>query len=80
MMSTELMIWLKMRQAYLLEIGKKPPNQTFFYSTVDTDETPESAMRPGFLTTFAMSTDQGSKLGLGKNKTIICMYSSYQVL
>lgn len=36
-------------------------------------------MRPNFLTTFAMATDQSSKLGQGRNKTIICMYSSYQV-
>jgi hypothetical protein len=36
-------------------------------------------MRPSFLSTFGMATDQGGKLGLGKNKAIICMYSTYQV-
>ncbi|XP_076235091.1 late endosomal/lysosomal adaptor, MAPK and MTOR activator 3 [Calliopsis andreniformis] len=44
------------------------------------DEAPDMAMKASFLSTFAMATDQGSKLGLGKNKTIICMYSSYQVV
>lgn len=47
--------------------------------SVADDTTPELAMRASFLSTFGMATDQGSKLGLGKNKTIICMYSSYQV-
>jgi mitogen-activated protein kinase kinase 1 interacting protein 1 len=37
-------------------------------------------MRPSFLSTFGMATDQGGKLGLGKNKAIICMYSTYQVV
>lgn len=44
------------------------------------EKCPELAMRPNFLTTFAMATDQSSKLGQGRNKTIICMYSSYQVI
>lgn len=48
--------------------------------SVTDDTTPELAMRASFLSTFGMATDQGSKLGLGKNKTIICMYSSYQVI
>lgn len=47
--------------------------------SVSNDKVPELATRASFLSTFAMATDQGSKLGLGKNKTIICMYSSYQV-
>ncbi|XP_070545527.1 ragulator complex protein LAMTOR3-A-like [Ptychodera flava] len=41
---------------------------------------PELALRPGFLATFGMATDQGSKLGLSKNKNIICMYNTYQVV
>ncbi|XP_077999357.1 ragulator complex protein LAMTOR3-A-like [Glandiceps talaboti] len=41
---------------------------------------PELVLRPGFLATFGMATDQGSKLGLSKNKNIICMYSTYQVV
>ncbi|XP_012285022.1 ragulator complex protein LAMTOR3-A [Orussus abietinus] len=44
------------------------------------EKAPELAMRASFLSTFGMATDQGSKLGLGKNKTLICMYSSYQVV
>nr|CAD7587100.1 unnamed protein product [Timema genevievae] len=45
-----------------------------------TDKAPELAMRPNFLSTFAMATDQGGKLGLGKNKLVICSYSTYQVV
>ncbi|XP_069699594.1 ragulator complex protein LAMTOR3-A [Periplaneta americana] len=47
---------------------------------VATDKAPELAMRPSFLSTFGMATDQGGKLGLGKNKALICMYSTYQVV
>ncbi|XP_029453076.1 ragulator complex protein LAMTOR3 isoform X2 [Rhinatrema bivittatum] len=46
---------------------------------VANDNAPEHALRPGFLSTFALATDQGSKLGLSKNKSIICYYSTYQV-
>lgn len=46
------------------------------------DATPEVglATRPTFLATFTMATDQASKLGLGKNQSIVCMYSNYQVI
>lgn len=47
---------------------------------VHTDKAPELAMRPGFLSTFGLAIDQGSKLGLGKAKTLICSYSQYQVI
>ncbi|XP_009082919.1 PREDICTED: ragulator complex protein LAMTOR3 [Acanthisitta chloris] len=47
---------------------------------VANDNAPEHALRPGFLSTFALATDQGSKLGLSKNKSIICYYNSYQVV
>jgi len=47
--------------------------------SVANEKAPELATRASFLSTFGMATDQGSKLGLGKNKTIICMYSNYQV-
>ncbi|XP_067592983.1 ragulator complex protein LAMTOR3 isoform X1 [Pseudorca crassidens] len=47
---------------------------------VANDNAPEHALRPGFLSTFALATDQGSKLGLSKNKSIICYYSTYQVV
>lgn len=44
------------------------------------DDAPDHAMRPSFISTFGMATDQASKLGLGKNKTVICIYSTYQVI
>lgn len=46
---------------------------------VVTERAPQLALRPTFISTFGMATDQASKLGLGRNKTIISMYSSYQV-
>ncbi|XP_015521777.1 ragulator complex protein LAMTOR3-A [Neodiprion pinetum] len=48
--------------------------------SVSDEKAPELAMRASFLSTFGMATDQGSKLDLGKNKTIISIYSSYQVV
>nr|XP_032825057.1 ragulator complex protein LAMTOR3 isoform X2 [Petromyzon marinus] len=45
---------------------------------VATENAPETALRPSFLGTFALATDQGSKLGLSKNKSIVCYYSSFQ--
>ncbi|XP_032825056.1 ragulator complex protein LAMTOR3 isoform X1 [Petromyzon marinus] len=47
---------------------------------VATENAPETALRPSFLGTFALATDQGSKLGLSKNKSIVCYYSSFQVV
>ncbi|XP_072553852.1 ragulator complex protein LAMTOR3 isoform X2 [Paramormyrops kingsleyae] len=47
---------------------------------VANDNAPEYALRPAFLSTFALATDQGSKLGLSKNKSIICYYNTYQVV
>ncbi|XP_073518717.1 ragulator complex protein LAMTOR3-like [Phyllobates terribilis] len=47
---------------------------------VANENSPEHALRPCFLSTFALSTDQGSKLGLSKNKSIICYYNTYQVV
>uniref|UniRef100_A0A8C6S949 Late endosomal/lysosomal adaptor, MAPK and MTOR activator 3 n=1 Tax=Neogobius melanostomus TaxID=47308 RepID=A0A8C6S949_9GOBI len=35
---------------------------------VANDNAPVHALRPGFLSTFALATDQGSKLGLSKNR------------
>lgn len=37
------------------------------------------ALMPSFIPTFTTACDQASKLGLGRNKTIISMYSNYQV-
>lgn len=36
-------------------------------------------LMPSFIPTFTTACDQASKLGLGRNKTIISMYSNYQV-
>ncbi|NP_001154153.1 ragulator complex protein LAMTOR3 precursor [Oncorhynchus mykiss] len=47
---------------------------------VANDNAPKYALRPGFLSTFALATDQGSKLGLSKNKSIICYYNTYQIV
>lgn len=47
---------------------------------VNCDKVPESSMRPAFLSTFGMATEQASKMGLGKNKSIICVYPHYQVI
>lgn len=46
----------------------------------NTDKVPEQALRPGFISTFGLAIDQGSKLGLGKTETLICSYSQYQVI
>lgn len=48
--------------------------------SVANENSPEHALRPSFLSTFALATDQGSKLGLSKNKSIICYYNTYQVV
>nr|CAH7724036.1 unnamed protein product [Callosobruchus chinensis] len=47
---------------------------------VGTEKTPEHATRPNFISTFGLAIDQGSKLGLGKTKTLISTYSQYQVI
>uniref|UniRef100_A0A2I3HM23 Ragulator complex protein LAMTOR3 n=1 Tax=Nomascus leucogenys TaxID=61853 RepID=A0A2I3HM23_NOMLE len=49
---------------------------------VANDNAPEHALGPGFSSTFALATDQGSKLGLSKNKSIviICYCYTYQVI
>ncbi|CAJ1074198.1 unnamed protein product [Xyrichtys novacula] len=47
---------------------------------VANENAPVHALRPGFLSTFALATDQGSKLGLSKNKSIICYYNTYQIV
>lgn len=46
---------------------------------VTAEKAPELGLKPVFLSTFTMATDQSSKMGLGQNKTILCMYSNYQV-
>ncbi len=51
-----------------------------FSFAVANDGAPETAMRPKFLATFGMATEQASKLGLGTNKTMISIFDSYQVI
>lgn len=48
--------------------------------SVNTEEVPEHIMKPCFISTFGLAVDQGSKLGLGKTKTLICLYSQYQIV
>ncbi|KAK6629688.1 hypothetical protein RUM43_003506 [Polyplax serrata] len=47
---------------------------------VATNKAPDYAMKPSFISTFGKTTDQGSKLGLGKNKLVISIYSTHQVV
>ena len=47
---------------------------------VANDNAPEHALRPGFLTTFALPTNQRSKLGLPKSESIICYCNTYWVV
>ncbi|XP_034475023.1 ragulator complex protein LAMTOR3 homolog [Drosophila innubila] len=44
------------------------------------DKNVDFALMPSFIPTFTTACDQASKLGLGRNKTIISMYSNYQVV
>lgn len=60
--------------------AEAPPEIFLFSPLVANDNAPDYALRPAFLSTFALATDQGSKLGLSKNKSIICYYNTYQVL
>ncbi|XP_012886191.1 PREDICTED: ragulator complex protein LAMTOR3-like [Dipodomys ordii] len=61
---------------------KKLPSSEGLHAifVLDRDGALEHALRPGFLSTFALAADQGSKLGLSKNKSIICYYNTYQVV
>lgn len=47
---------------------------------VASEDAPELGMRPSFLSTFGMATDQASKLGMGKNTKIVCVYGTYQII
>ncbi|XP_045595378.1 ragulator complex protein LAMTOR3 [Procambarus clarkii] len=47
---------------------------------VAADDVPELAMRPNFISTFSMATDQAGKLGMGKNNKMVCIYGNYQVV
>ncbi|KAK2190002.1 hypothetical protein NP493_89g02047 [Ridgeia piscesae] len=45
----------------------------------DEKATPVTALRLKFLSTSGTTLDQASKLGLSTNRTIVSMYSNYQV-
>ncbi|XP_065051243.1 ragulator complex protein LAMTOR3-A-like [Rhopilema esculentum] len=47
---------------------------------VNQSNCPELATRGSFLATFSTATEQASKLGLSKNKNMICLYQSYQII
>ena len=44
------------------------------------EDCPALAAQPAFLSMFGIATEQASKLGLSKNKSIICMYTNYQLV
>nr|XP_039268843.1 ragulator complex protein LAMTOR3-A-like [Styela clava] len=44
------------------------------------EKAPDYTLRPAFLGTFTLATDQASKLGYGRNKYIICSYSNYNII
>ena len=44
------------------------------------DSVSAGVLKPPFLGTFSIASEQASKLGLGKNKTIISYYTSHQVV
>ncbi|XP_005184159.1 ragulator complex protein LAMTOR3 homolog [Musca domestica] len=47
---------------------------------VSQDKNVDFTLTPSFISTFTTASDQAGKLGLGRNKTIISMYSNYQVV
>ncbi|XP_037958689.1 ragulator complex protein LAMTOR3 homolog [Teleopsis dalmanni] len=47
---------------------------------VSHDQNVDFSLMPSFIPTFTTASDQAGKLGLGRNKTIISMYSNYQVV
>ncbi|TMW47828.1 hypothetical protein DOY81_007101 [Sarcophaga bullata] len=47
---------------------------------VSQDKNVDFTLTPSFISTFTTASDQASKLGLNRNKTIISMYSNYQVV
>lgn len=48
--------------------------------SVTKDVVPELALRPGFLSTPAMTADQAAKLGIGQSRTTIAEYENHQVV
>ena len=44
------------------------------------DSVSSGVLKPPFLGTFSIASEQASKLGLGRNKSIISYYTSHQVV
>ncbi|XP_045118311.1 ragulator complex protein LAMTOR3-like [Portunus trituberculatus] len=44
------------------------------------EEAPELGLRPTFISTFNIATDQAGKLGMGRNNRMVCVYGRYQVV
>nr|XP_042900420.1 ragulator complex protein LAMTOR3 isoform X2 [Parasteatoda tepidariorum] len=47
---------------------------------VSNPDTPEAVSKPSFLASVSLAVEQAGKLGNGKNKRIMCMFNSYQVI
>ncbi|XP_052071046.1 ragulator complex protein LAMTOR3-like isoform X2 [Mytilus californianus] len=45
-----------------------------------TDQVPELALRPNFLSTFGTAIEQANKIGFQQSKSFICLYQNYQVV
>ncbi|XP_018015437.1 ragulator complex protein LAMTOR3 [Hyalella azteca] len=43
-------------------------------------DNPELSQRSSYVAPFASASDQASKLGLGRNQTIVCLYDKFQVV
>ncbi|KAF2364463.1 Ragulator complex protein LAMTOR3 [Trinorchestia longiramus] len=43
-------------------------------------DNPELSQRSSYIAPFASASDQASKLGLGRNNTIVCLYDKFQVV
>ena len=47
---------------------------------VNVAETPDVVCKPNFLASVSLAVEQAGKLGSGKNRRIICMFNSFQVV
>lgn len=45
-----------------------------------TEQVPELALRPNFLSTFGTAIEQANKIGFQQSKSFICLYQNYQVI
>ena len=45
-----------------------------------TEQVPELALRPSFLSTFGTAVEQANKIGFQQSKSVICMYQNYQIV